>query len=85
MSAATIDELNRFYQFAQEKLSNGGSELTLEELVDLWQFENPTPERRQADLLAVKEALSDLDNGDRGIPHEDFMHELRKKYGVAEE
>jgi len=80
----TLDELNRFHRFAEEKLSNGGGDLTLEGLVDLWSFENPSPEQRNEDLLAVKAALRDLDNGDRGIPVEDHIRELREKYGLAE-
>lgn len=81
----TLDELNRFHRFAEETLANGNGDLTLEDLVEMWSFENPSPERQHEDLLAVKAALRDVDNGDRGIPFEDHIRELREKYGLAEE
>jgi hypothetical protein len=81
----TLDELHRFHRFAEEKLSNGGSDLTLEQLVDLWNIENPSPEALREDVLAVKAALRDLDNGDRGIPVEELIQKMRDKYGLAEE
>lgn len=81
----TIDELNRFHRFAEEKLSNGGGDLTLEDLVDMWNLENPPPQQVREDVLAVKAALRDLDNGDRGIPFEDHIRELREKYRLTGE
>lgn len=82
--SATIEELNRFHSFAEEKLANGGAELTFEDLVEMWSFENPSPQRRHEDLLAVKASLRDLDNGDRGEPVEDVIREMREKYGLSE-
>ena len=83
--SVTIEELRRFHQFAEEKLSNCWADLTLDNLVELWNIENPSPERLHEDVLAVKAALRDLDNGERGIPHEEHMREMREKYGIADE
>jgi hypothetical protein len=81
----TLDELDRFHRFAEEKLSNGNGDLTLEDLVEMWSFENPSPERQREDLLAVKAALRDVDNGDRGIPVDEMIQKMRDKYGLPEE
>jgi len=81
----TLDELQRFHRFAEEKLTNGGTDLTLEDLVEMWSFENPSPQRQREDLLAVKAALRDLDNGDRGIPVEEMIQKMRDKYALPEE
>jgi hypothetical protein len=81
----TLDELHRFHRFAEEKLSNGGGDLTLEQMIDLWNIENPSSEQLQEDVLAVKAALRDLDNGDRGIPVEELIQKMRDKYGLPVE
>lgn len=82
--STTLEELNRFRDFAEAKLSNGESDWSLGQLVELWHFENPTPEQREADFQAVKEALRDLDNGDCGEPLEDVMREIRDKHGLPQ-
>jgi hypothetical protein len=81
----TLEELHRFHRFAEEKLGNGGSDLTLYGLVDLWLIAQPSPERLHDDVQAVKAALRDLDAGDRGVPLEEHLQEMREKYGAAEE
>ena len=83
--STTLEELNRFREFAEEKISNGHVDWSLEQLVDLWKFENPTQERLAVDVQAVKEALRDLDNGEVGISHEQFMRELRARFGLVEQ
>lgn len=83
--SVTHEELKRFHQFAEKQLAIGGAELSWEELVEMWQAENSSTERSQEDLLAVRAALRDLDNGDRGIPMDDHLRELHEKYGLAEE
>jgi len=80
----TESELEQFHRFAAEKLAAGTEPDSLQDLLDLWYSENPDPRVMQDDILAVKAALRDLDNGDRGIPYEEFMHELRTRYALDE-
>lgn len=79
--STSIEELDHFREFAEQKITNGHADWSLQQLVDLWKFENPSQEQLAADVQAVKEALHDLDNGEVGISHEEFMQELRAKYG----
>lgn len=81
---ATQEQIDSFHQFATERLSNGGADLTMEELFELWRLENPSPERRTADLLAVKAALRDMENGDTGVPFEEFKREFRARHNIPE-
>ena len=77
---ATLQQLNSFHRFAMEKLNSGSVDLSLEDLFGMWQIENATPEQRNRDVLAVKAAIRDLENGDRGIPFDQHIRELRDRY-----
>ncbi len=79
--SVTLDELNRFHGFAVGKLDSG-EDLTLQDLLNQWELENPNPNRGHEDLLAVKAALRDLENGDRGRPFEDHLRELAIQFGL---
>jgi len=78
--AVTQSELNQFHRYAVEKISEGSEAESLQELLDLWQIENPSPDRLREDVLAVKAALRDLDAGDRGIPFEEHLREMKARY-----
>ena len=82
----TEEELDSFHRnrnrFAAEKLANDGSDLSLQELLDLWQIENPTPEKLRENVLAVKAAIRDMENGDRGMPFEDHIQEIQEKHSI---
>jgi hypothetical protein len=56
----------------------------LEELIDLWQVENPSPEQTRDDILAVKASLRDMESGERGRPWDEFAREFRAHHGPAE-
>ncbi|MDA1018164.1 MAG: hypothetical protein O3A00_27380 [Planctomycetota bacterium] len=77
---ATIQELNNFHQFALQKLASGANDVSLDDLFDMWQIENTSAETREVDLLAVQAAVRDLEGGDRGVPFEEHVRELRDKY-----
>lgn len=80
--ATTQDDINGFAEFATEKLNNGGADLSLEQLVDLWRIENPSPEQVHEDILAVNAAIRDMENGDRGEPAENVIRELRHRHNI---
>ena len=37
------------------------------------------------DLEAVKQAIADMEAGDRGIPFDEFIEEFRKEHNIAED
>ena len=80
--ATTTQELQSFYQFAERRLRNGGSELSLDDLYGEWRACNPTPEELQTDVLAVRAALHDLDAGEKGQPIEEFVTEFERRNGI---
>ena len=80
--AVTEEELDSFHRFAAEKRADDGSDLTLQELLDLWQIENPAPEELRENVLAVKAAIRDMENGDRGMPFEDHIWGMQEKHSI---
>jgi hypothetical protein len=80
----TQQHIDSFHRFATERLSDGGADLSIDELFELWRIENPTPEQLHADVLAVKAALRDMEAGDTGQPFEDFKREFRAKNNIGD-
>lgn len=79
---ATQDQIDNFYQFATQQISNGGAELTMAELFDLWHVQNPTAEELAESVAAVKAALADMENGDTGRPFDEFTREMRIRHNI---
>jgi len=80
--ATTAEELDSFNDFARDRLSNGGSDLSLDELFDLWRHENPSDQLYGENVAAVAAAIEDFRNGDRGTPAGEDSNSLRKEYGI---
>ena len=80
----TTSDLDRFHTFARHHLQNGGAELTLDELVDMWQATDLSPEELAESVAAVRAALQDLHAGDRGVSADEHVRMLREKYHLAE-
>ena len=38
-----------------------------------------------SDLEAVKQAIADMEAGDRGVPFDQFVDEFRKKHNIAQD
>jgi hypothetical protein len=62
---ATSEELDDFHQFAKERIARGNARMSLTELFDIWRIEHPTQDELEANVLAVKAALGDMEKGDR--------------------
>ena len=74
--AITTDDLQAFHRYAQQRLTSVGAE-SLQELVDLWEIEHATPEVHAQNLAAVRAALRDMENADKGRPANLLIEELR--------
>ena len=80
----TQEQLDSFHRFASEKLGNGDSELTWQELLEWWRVENPTPEEQREAHAAIREGLADVEAG-RYRPAEEVMDELYGKHNLPSE
>jgi hypothetical protein len=80
--SATTQELQSFYQFAEERLRTGSSEQSLDDLYGEWRACNPTPEELDTNVLALRAALRDLKSGETGRPIEEFAAEFRQRNGI---
>ena len=83
--AGTVDsELNRFHQFISEQLRCERAEVSPEEALDLWRMKHPMPALMDETVSALEEAIRDMEEGDEGIPIEDFDREFRRRHGLEE-
>lgn len=76
MSGSFDTELNSFHRFISEQLSVGRSDVSPEEALQLWRMDHPDEET----VLAVQEALQDMENGDEGVSLVEFDHTFRQRY-----
>lgn len=83
MTTARVNDPRAFHEFLGAKLSNGGSGLTLEEALDLWEYENSSEEAKEETLQAIQRGLEDMYAG-RTKPAADALRDLCRKHGIAE-
>jgi hypothetical protein len=84
MSTDRSNDLRAFKSFVDQKLSNGGANLTLDEALGLWDLETQPATEREETVQALREALDDMRAGDRGISAREFLAEARRKYDLPE-
>lgn len=82
MSGGLDSELTSFHRFISEQLSVGHGNVSPEEALDLWRSKHPAADADE-DVLAVQEALADMENGDDGLPHEEFDRDFRLRHGLG--
>jgi hypothetical protein len=80
MSTDRRNDLRAFRSFVDQKLSNGGANMTLDEALSLWDLETQPSTEREETVQALREALDDMRAGDTGIPVREFLSETRRKY-----
>ena len=81
MSIERANDPRAFHDFLGAKLSNGGEGRSLEELLDLWEYENSPQEEREETIRAIQRGLDDMHAG-RTRPFEEFDRELRRRHGL---
>ncbi len=69
-------DLQEFHDFVGEKLKIGESMMSPEKALDEWRDQHPDS-MTEDDLAAIKEALDDVDRGDKGVPFDEFIREFR--------
>lgn len=81
----TEQELLSFTEFVRKHLRNGQADSGLNELFDLWRTLNSDDAAYRENVAAVQAAIDDVRNGDRGVPLEDHLRELREKYNIPDD
>jgi len=61
MATDRWNDIRAFQSFVDEKLSNGGEGLSLDEALDLWEYENSPEEERVETLEAIRRGLADVE------------------------
>jgi hypothetical protein len=82
MATDPTSELVRFHEFLDETLRSG-LRLSPEEALDLWRQRNPATDDFQDTVVALREAIAEMDAGDTGQPFEDFDREFRMRHGLS--
>ncbi len=82
MSIARANDPRAFRDFLDTKLSSGGEDRSLEELIGLWEYENQTDAEQEETLAAIRRGLADVEAG-RTRPLEEFDREFRQKHGLT--
>lgn len=80
--ATAEDELDRFTQYARTRISNSGTEMSLDELFDLWRSENPKDDSYSENVGAIAVAIEDFLQGDRGTLAGEHSDALRREFGI---
>jgi len=78
----TVEELDRFHDFAVSHVSGAPAGVTWLELFNLWRLENPSAAEYAENVAAIQEALNAMDAG-RFRPFSDFDAEFRERHGMS--
>jgi hypothetical protein len=81
MSARLVDELRDFHRFLSEKLSEPQVDWSPEEALDEWRRLHPEQASGE-EIAAIQEALTDMANGDQGMPFKEFDRDFRKRHNL---
>jgi hypothetical protein len=82
MATERINDLRAFKGFIEENLTNGGTNLTLDEALMNWEIENQTEEDREETLQAIRLGLDDMYAG-RTVDAFEFVERMRQKLQSA--
>lgn len=81
MATERSNDLRAFKAFVDEKLSSGGTDLTLDDALGLWDYENQGEEEREDTLRAIRRGFADIEAG-RVRPAREALEELRRKHNL---
>lgn len=81
MSTDLQTELHEFYEFVGELL-RVGSVMSPEEVLDAWRKDSPDDQRHVDNVKALKAAVRDMQNGDSGVPFEEFDRDFRQTHDM---
>jgi predicted transcriptional regulator len=83
MATDRSNDLRAFRGFIDERLAGGEVELTLDEALARWEYENAKQEEREATLRAIQRGLDDAHAG-RTVDAFEFVERMRQKFQRSE-
>lgn len=81
MAIERSNDLRAFKGFIDEQLANGGADLTVDEALGLWDYENQDEAERADTLQAIRRGFADIEAG-RVRPAREALEELRRKHNL---
>lgn len=82
MATDRANDLRAFKGFVDEQLANGGADLTLDEALARWEYENSAEEEREATIDAIRRGLDDMHAG-RTVDAFEFARRMRQKFQAS--
>jgi hypothetical protein len=76
-----LDELRAFHEFLSEQLSNQ-KDFSPEEALDAWRGLHPDASELEDEVAAIRQALDNMVNGDRGMPFDEFDRDFRNRQNL---
>jgi len=83
--AIDTNELERFRDFINEHIQNGGTDLSPEQLLDDWRCQNPVAADLAASVADLEQGISEMEAGDTGRPARDVIGDLRQELANRDE
>jgi len=83
MAIDRANDLQAFRDLVDDHLANGESNLTLDEALDLWEYENSSEDERESTMEAIRQGFADVVAG-RVRPAREAIAELRRKHNLPE-
>ena len=80
MATDSTSDSHAFYAYLGSRLQDGKAEESPEALVQEWRMQQGEFEATEAGL---REAIADMEAGDRGRPLNEVAEEIRKKHGFS--
>ncbi|RUL88011.1 hypothetical protein [Tautonia sociabilis] len=78
MATDRANDLQAFRSFIDEQLASGATDLTLDEALARWEYENSPEEEREETLRAIQRGLDDMYAG-RTVDAFEFVERMRQK------
>ena len=78
----TMEEIDRFHDFAVSLVSGAEADVTWLQLFELWRLENPSVAEYEENVSAIQESLDAMEAG-RMRPFSAFDAEFRNRHGIT--
>jgi len=78
MATDRANDLHAFRSFIDEQLARGATDLTLDEALARWEYENAPEHEREETLRAIQRGLDDMHAG-RTVDAFEFVERMRRK------
>ena len=56
--------------------------MSQDDILDEWRIPHSAPEADEEDLAAIQEVIDDMENGDTGIPFDEFDRDFRSRHNL---